>query len=543
VHEQPIDGTAPRVKAAHELAELTRLVDGARDELAQLRRDLDDARDQLGGAAAALLLEANENLVVAALRSQTEAQAKGQALEELSRASELDALTELPNRSLLLDRFTSAITHAKRHGVKVGLLFLDLNGFKEVNDTLGHSMGDEVLKTAARNLASAIRQGDTVSRHGGDEFVVLLGELTRAADAAVVANKIVTALGSPSRVGRHALRLSASIGISIYPDDAEDPATLINLADAAMYRAKRSHLGAAVFAGEVPADAPASGPHTLAALHRPLTDIEQGAAEHERRLALLREANSQLVLAALDAQELRAAAEKAQSRQTEYLVTLAHELRGPLAPIRSSAALLGHVRLHEIGLPKLRDIIERQVEHLGRMVDDLLDVSRANTGKLRLECSEIDLHSVVDEAVEGARPAMDLRLQELQLLMPIQPIMLWADRVRLAQILGNLFGNASKYTQNGGKIELSVMVQGEQVVISLVDNGIGINAEILPHIFEPFVQDPQAIGFNGMGLGVGLAVVRELVHAHGGEVVAHSAGSGRGSEFVVTLPLKGAPGT
>ena len=192
-------------RAARELADLRRGVERARAELAQLRADVFVAESQLGSLPAAQLLEANEQLMLSVLRVQrdadTAAEAAAQALKEVSRSAELDALTQLPNRLLLLDRLAQAIAGAKRRGARSALLFLDLNNFKQINDTLGHAMGDQVLKLAASRLASSVRAVDTVSRHGGDEFLILLAEVGTASDAVVIADKLSAALGAPSRVG------------------------------------------------------------------------------------------------------------------------------------------------------------------------------------------------------------------------------------------------------------------------------------------------------------------------------------------------------
>jgi diguanylate cyclase (GGDEF)-like protein len=494
------------------------------------------AESRLGSNLAVQLLEANEQLVLAALRAKTDAEAAAQALQEVARAAELDTLTELPNRVLLLDRFAHAIASARRRRARLALLFLDLNNFKQINDTLGHAVGDQVLQLVAQCLVSSVREADTVSRHGGDEFVILLAELSQASDAILVADKVIAALGAPNRVGNHVLRLAASIGISIYPDDGEDADTLIDRADAAMYRAKRQGLGSFVFHGEEPPSERRLRAPALASLQRPLTDYELALAEHERRHAQRQEANEQLVLAAISAQELQAAAEQAQRRQTEFLAVLAHELRNPLAPIRTAAALLGRVRTDEPLLLRVQTVIERQVAHMSRLLGDLLDVSRMNTGTLRLERRLVDMAGLIDEAVDACRPAMDTRLQHFGVHVPAGALDVHGDPVRLVQILSNLLDNASKYTPNGGEIALSVGVAGDAIEMTVSDSGIGITAEALPIVFEPFVRDPHAIDLNGVGLGIGLTVVRELVQAHGGKVVASSAGSGLGSRFVVTLP-------
>lgn len=262
-------------------------------------------------------------------------------------------------------------------------------------------------------------------------------------------------------------------------------------------------------------------------------------AELERRHALLQEANEQLTLAVLTAQELQAASEQARRQQTEFLAVLAHELRNPLTPLRTAAALLG--RLPEQDLPKVQAVIERQVAHLSRLVGDLLDVSRVNTGKLRLDFAWVNLEEIIDHAVDACAPAMDARLQHLQVQLPTHALPVRGDPVRLTQVVSNLLDNASKYTPDHGSVALCVDVVGHTIVMTVSDSGIGIAAKALPHVFEPFVQEPHAIGFDGAGLGIGLAVVRELVAGHGGTVAASSAGTGRGSRFVVTLPAACVP--
>ena len=171
------------------------------------------------------------------------------------------------------------------------------------------------------------------------------------------------------------------------------------------------------------------------------------------------------------------------------------------------------------------------------LVGDLMDVSRANTGKLHLQPQAIDLTDVVEAAVETCRPSMDIRLQTFTVKLPARPLMLHGDPVRLTQVLTNLLDNASKYTPEGGKIGLKVSVVAGNVELFVSDTGIGISSSALPKIFEPFVQDSHAVAFSGSGLGIGLTVVRELVEAHGGSVVASSEGNDKGSQFTVTLPL------
>ena len=259
-----------------------------------------------------------------------------------------------------------------------------------------------------------------------------------------------------------------------------------------------------------------------------------------RREAELSAANEGLVLATLTAQGLQLLAVEALRRQTEALALAAHELRNPLAPILTVASLLGTVTNMD-ALPQLSAILTRQVAHMVRLVDDLLDASRVATGKLHLRHRPVPLHEAIVQAIDTCRPAFDTRHQRFVFHVPDEPMVLEGDAVRLAQVFTNLLHNASKYTLTGGDIVLTcVMGQSNgrpTAVVTVSDNGIGISAEALPLIFEPFVQDEHAIGFAKDGLGIGLTLVREIVEAHAGSVVAESAGSGQGSRFVVALPL------
>jgi diguanylate cyclase (GGDEF)-like protein len=536
VNSTPDRDGSSTANAALELVHLQEQAEVVRAVLRRLQEDVIDADTRLGKSQTVQLIEANEQLVVATLRAQTEAATAERALIKFSREAELDELTKLPNRQILLRRFTHATVHAKQHGTRLALLFVDLNNFKWINDTLGHAAGDQVLKLAAHCLTSSVPAADTVSRYGGDEFLILLNEVSHA-DATLVASKVIAALGGPIRVGGGALCLTASIGISVYPDDGEDVLTLIDLADAAMYRAKKHGPCSIAFHGKDPIGERKLESPALTSAHQPATSYELALAEHERRHEQLREANEQLVLAALGTQELLAAAEQAKQRQTEFLAVVAHELRNPLAPIRAAAAILGRIGGEEPLLTRVRAMIERQVEHMSRLVSDLLDLSRINTGKLRVERQRVEMHDVIESAIETCLPAMETRLQHFNFRMPPAGLAVDGDPTRLAQIFCNLLDNASKYTPDGGNIGLESAIIGNAIVITVSDTGIGITPQALPNVFEPFVQDSHAIGFNGVGLGIGLTVVRELVEAHGGAVVASSAGSGLGSQFVITLPL------
>jgi len=534
---QPDSNAGAAEPGPRELAALRREVEQARAELARVRADVVAAEGQLGSHQAAQIVEANEQLVLSALRARTDSDTAAEALKQASRSAEFDALTELPNRVLLRDRLTQAISSAKRRSMRSALLFLDLNNFKQINDTLGHAFGDQVLRLVARCLESSVRATDTVSRHGGDEFLILLAEVGQVDDAVAIADKLGAALDVPSRVGDRVVHLDASIGISLYPDDGEDADTLIERADAAMYHAKRHGLRS--FAFQYPHAVGESGGSNavVPALRQHPTPFDQADTERAQRQAQLQQANESLVLAVLTAHELQAAAEQAQARQMELLAVVAHELRSPLAPIRNAAAVLGRGRTDAELLHRMLVIINRQIAHVTRLVGDLLDVSRVRTGRFSLERQTVDMALLVDQAVQSCRPAMEARLLHFDVFVPSSALEVDGDPVRLMQVLCNLLDNAAKYTQVGGAIGLYVTALEEAIVLTVSDNGIGITAEALPRVFEPFVQDRHAVDFNGTGLGIGLTVVRELIDAHGGSVVARSAGSGCGSQFVVTLPL------
>jgi len=244
----PIPPTKRGVAAATQtLAQLNEQADRVRTELGHLREDLAQAQRDSSDAKGSQLREANGHLVLAALQAVATAETAASDLDRLARASQRDTLTDTPNRALMLDRMERAIAMARRRRTCIAVVFLDLDRFKQINDTLGHTIGDGVLQLVARRLESVVRDSDTVSRHGGDEFLVLLTGISRSSDAALIAGKVMAALGAPSRVGEHVLHLSASIGIAVYPQDGQDAATLIDRADAAMYRSKKNGLGSFEF--------------------------------------------------------------------------------------------------------------------------------------------------------------------------------------------------------------------------------------------------------------------------------------------------------
>jgi signal transduction histidine kinase len=271
-------------------------------------------------------------------------------------------------------------------------------------------------------------------------------------------------------------------------------------------------------------------------------------AEKTRELealnATLARANQELELANRSLQNEvaeRAKAEEAlreaDRNKDEFLAMLAHELRNPLAPILSAVQLL-RMKLSEGQRHWSHEVIERQVSHLTRLVDDLLDVSRITRGKIKLAPEQVAVAAIIARAVETIRPLIEEREQVLGLEIPPESLVVNGDPLRLTQALGNVLGNAAKYTPRAGRITVRVEAQGECVDIRVRDSGIGIPAERLPHIFDLFTQLHGTSDHPSSGLGIGLALVRRLIEMHNGTVSAHSEGTGCGSEFLIRLPLQ-----
>jgi signal transduction histidine kinase len=231
------------------------------------------------------------------------------------------------------------------------------------------------------------------------------------------------------------------------------------------------------------------------------------------------------------------ALKEADRHKDEFLAMLAHELRNPLAPIRNAVHLMKLKSFEDPQLLLSRDIIERQMLHLSRLVDDLLDVSRITRGKINLARERVELRELIERAVETVTPVIEARGHTLKVEIPDRPLAMYADPMRLTQALGNVLGNAAKYTDNGGHITVSARRRQRDIEISVRDTGIGIVPEVLPCIFDLFTQLDQRSGRPQGGLGIGLALVRQLVEMHGGTVTASSEGPGLGSEFVIRLPV------
>ena len=235
-------------------------------------------------------------------------------------------------------------------------------------------------------------------------------------------------------------------------------------------------------------------------------------------------------------QNAEEALREADRRKDRFLATLAHELRNPLAPITASLLLLNHKNASEENRVQARKVIDRQVRHMARLLDDLLDVGRITSDKLELRRQTVSLSSVVDGALEASRPTVEAAGHRLEVSLPATPVYVWADPVRLGQVFSNLLTNAAKYTDHGGRIALSARIEGGDVLVSVEDNGIGVAPEDLARLFEIFAQSSSARERAQGGLGIGLYLVKSLTEMHGGSVDAWSEGPGKGTRFTVRLP-------
>ncbi len=261
----------------------------------------------------------------------------------------------------------------------------------------------------------------------------------------------------------------------------------------------------------------------------------------EREIAARRQAEESLHQANLvleqRVQERTTELTQADRHKDEFLATLAHELRNPLAPIKNSLEILRRANGQTEIIEQARSTMERQMGQMVRLVDDLLDISRISRNKVELRKQQVELASIIHQAVETCQPLLHSGGHEVVLNLPAEPVHLNADPVRLTQVFSNLLNNACKFTKQKGRIELTAVRDGDGVLVKVRDNGIGIAPEMLSKVFEMFTQISQSLEREHSGLGIGLAIVQRLVEMHGGTVVAHSEGLGRGSEFVVRLPV------
>jgi PAS domain S-box-containing protein len=228
---------------------------------------------------------------------------------------------------------------------------------------------------------------------------------------------------------------------------------------------------------------------------------------------------------------------EANRNKEEFMALLSHELRSPLSPIVNALSILRQMKTDNPIIENAGHIIDRQVNQMVRLVDDLLDISRITKGKLQLTKEKVELRVVANHAAESARPLMEARKHEFSVALPTGPVWVSADAARMEQVVVNLLNNAAKYTDTGGLIRMTVSQEGDDAVIRVRDNGLGIAPELLPKVFELFTQVDGSLGRSYGGLGIGLALARNLVEMQDGRLMAHSAGLGKGSEFTVKLPV------
>jgi PAS domain S-box-containing protein len=248
----------------------------------------------------------------------------------------------------------------------------------------------------------------------------------------------------------------------------------------------------------------------------------------------LRDSYEEAKAAKAEAEAARAEAEAASRMKDEFLALLGHELRNPLAPILTALQLM-KIRDNEASIRE-RTIIERQVQHLVCLVDDLLDVSRITRGNIELKRAPVEISQIVTQAIEMASPLLEQRSHNLRVCVPRRGLRLEADDVRMAQAIANLLTNAAKYTEPGGQILITAAGENDEIVVRVRDSGSGLAPEMLPHIFNMFVQGDRTLDRSQGGLGIGLTIVRSLVELHGGTVSAYSGGLGKGAEFVIRMP-------
>ena len=240
-------------------------------------------------------------------------------------------------------------------------------------------------------------------------------------------------------------------------------------------------------------------------------------------------------------QQAEDALRDADRRKDEFLATLAHELRNPLAPIRTGMEVLARVPIDGAQSKRLQQMMERQLAQLVKLIDELLDVSRISTGKVVLQLETVDMRTIVESALEGSHPAIELAGHVVSVALPPQPVWVRGDPSRLAQVVGNLLTNAAKYTPSGGAIDVRLVEEGGEAVVRVSDNGVGIPAHMLDQVFVMFTQVDRTLDRAQGGLGIGLSLVRRLMQLHGGSATAESAGLARGSTFTVRLATSVAP--
>lgn len=498
----------------------------------QVRDRVMSAHQRLSVMQPQQLREANAHLLHAALEAVGIAKIATREFGALTRSSRCDALTGLPDRVVMHDRLEQAVALARRRGGRLAVMFVDLDDFKQINDTLGHAAGDDALKLFAHRLSSMVRDADTVSRNGGDEFLVLLADVARPSDVTAVAASMLEALAEPAQVGGRPLVLSASLGVAIFPEDGEDADSLIARADAAMYVAKRAGGGSFRFCWDVQVPDPRSAPA------RNGDAREHALRERAAEYLSLRKANHRLETALRLAAEGEARARQARQRQVTMLASASDALRRPLEPIRKAVAMLEHAHEDEALLSRLQGIIEGQIARLSGLIEDLQDGGDENASNPGYERGTVDLLHILCFAVARSKPKLDARRQVLTREPLVDALRVHGDATRLGQAFSNLLDNASTHTPPGGAITLSATTHAETVTVTVTvpAPGFGLESGALIGNGTSPPRGGLANSRGSNGFAPGLAAVRDLVKAYGGTLAVSAAGAGHGSEVVVRLP-------
>lgn len=469
------------------------------DERARVvRAELLELRDDLASVQSLKSIAVSEQLEAAALKVELISKTALETLAALADEDRLAVAEDVAQSRELISRTTAAVALARKERTRLVLMRVVLADDPGPDTRLV----ERALERAVQGLDPGVPESGWVLRLGVRSFVVLLPNVRKSLEPKAVRDHLVADLRESAQ-GAGGLQVTG-IGISALMSDAEDARQLLGRA----YTASAAD-------GEL-----ARAPKPDATLHEDLV-----------------QANEQLVLASLNAQKSEAQAKELQSKQIHFMAMVAHELRNPLHPIRAATNLLERARTDVSLLEKLQGVIERQVVQMSRLIEDLIDGSRIGLGTMQLARGPVAIVEMLSHAAEAFRPTIEARGQRLELVLPEDEVILHGDQARLQQVFANLVDNASKYTHEGGRIGIEVALSGTDVVVSVTDEGIGMSPEMLTKVFDLFVQDPKGRAHAHGGLGIGLAVVRELVEAHGGAVIAESAGVSRGSRFVVTLPL------
>jgi len=507
------------------------------------------------------LRDANQSLVLAAIQAQTKTASAEDTAAKMVFKAEHDCLTGLPNRSLLIDRLEQAMTMAKRQGHTVAIMFLDLDHFKSINDSFGHEAGDQLLLDVSRRLQECIRQSDTVSRQGGDEFIVLLPVVEALVDADLIARKLIETMNKPFFQGGHQHLVTLSIGISLYPRDGLDVDSLLRHADAAMYHAKAHGRNRyKVFTADLQEEPGREKQKKI--WPRDGTARNQGESSASTQTQL-QEANEQLVIATVEAQMLREMAEKATEQvsklakleahlqEIQKLDTLAvlaggvaHDFNNLLTAIVGNASL-GSIAVENHDDPSRHfDAIEKAATRAADLTRQLL----AYAGKARSEMAEVDLDQVIQEIIllpNVSIPGHVTLDYDLGDRLPL----VRGDASQIFQVLMNLVTNAGEanppgvpgsitirtrreqVTENAADSEESVLAMppAPYVTLEVKDTGTGMAPEVMARAFEPFFTTK----FTGRGLG--LAAVIGIIRSHGGGIKVRSE-PGQGTSFKIFLP-------